>query len=126
MAQYLVKPFAFGVFRERLEQYRAFRERARDAAGEATQAEIDALLGSMRVAAAVPLPKGLSAESLQRVSEDVRTRGPVTATETAERLGMSRVAARRYLEHLVEAGRLERSARYGTPGRPRSEYRWRG
>jgi response regulator of citrate/malate metabolism len=37
---------------------------------------------------------------------------------------MSRVAARRYLEHLAEEGRVLRSPRYGTPGRPETEYRW--
>ena len=37
---------------------------------------------------------------------------------------MSRVAARRYLEHLADAGRVERSPRYGTPGRPETEYVW--
>jgi response regulator of citrate/malate metabolism len=125
VAQYLVKPFAFGVFRERLEQYREFRRKAQDAAGQATQSEIDALLGAMRPSAPVPLPKGLSAESLERVSAAVRDGGPLSASETAGRLGMSRVAARRYLEHLAEAGRVERSARYGGPGRPESEYRWR-
>ena len=71
------------------------------------------------------LPKGLSAESLERVSATVRDGGPLSASEAAGRLGMSRVAARRYLEHLAEAGRVERSARYGGPGRPESEYRWR-
>jgi len=125
VAQYLVKPFAFGVFRERLEQYREFRRRAEDAAGQATQSEIDALLGAMRPSAPVALPKGLSPESLERVSAAVRDGGPLSASETAGRLGMSRVAARRYLEHLAEAGRVERSARYGGPGRPESEYRWR-
>ena len=124
VAQYLVKPFPFGVFRERLEQYREFRQRAQDAAGQATQSEIDALLGAMRPTS-VALPKGLSPESLERVSAAVRDGGPLSASETAGRLGMSRVAARRYLEHLAEAGRVERSARYGGPGRPESEYRWR-
>lgn len=125
VVQYLVKPFTFAVFRERLEQYRAYRERALDAAGEATQAEIDALLGALRPTASIALPKGLSAETLDRVSAVVRSDGPVSATEAAERLGMSRVAARRYLEHLVDAGRVARTPRYGAPGRPESEYRWR-
>ena len=40
-------------------------------------------------------------------------------------LGMSRVAARRYLEHLADEKRVDRSARYGTPGRPETEYVWR-
>jgi response regulator of citrate/malate metabolism len=124
VAQYLVKPFAFGVFRERLEQYREYRRRAGEAAGAATQAEIDAMLGALRPSGSVELPKGLSAETLARVTEDVRNHGPVSAGECAERLGMSRVAARRYLEHLAGAGRVERAPRYGTPGRPESEYRW--
>ena len=124
VVQYLVKPFTFGVFRERMEQYRAYRERAQDAAGSATQAEIDALLGALRPATSVALPKGLSATTLERVTALVRTRGPVSANEAATQLGMSRVAARRYLEHLADAGRVARAARYGAPGRPESEYRW--
>lgn len=124
VAQYLVKPFTFAVFRERLEQYREFRRRAAEAAGAPTQAEIDALLGALRPAVPVALPKGLSAETLARISDEVRERGPISAAEAAQRLGMSRVAARRYLEHLVTQGRAQRAARYGTRGRPESEYTW--
>lgn len=126
VAQYLVKPFTFATFRERLEQYVVYRTRARETAGTAsTQAEIDALLGALRPAASVPLPKGLSAETLGRVSADLRAHEPVSAVEAAERLGMSRVAVRRYLEHLVTTGTVVRSPRYGAPGRPESEYRLR-
>lgn len=125
VAQYLVKPFPFAVFSERLEQYRTYRERAREASGPATQAEIDAMLGALRPSATAALPKGLSAETLERVTISARDRSPLSAAEAASALGMSRVAARRYLEHLADAGRVERSARYGTPGRPETEYRWR-
>ncbi|HYI51095.1 MAG TPA: response regulator [Microbacterium sp.] len=124
VAQYLVKPFPFAVFRERLEQYRAYRERAREASGPATQAEIDAMLGALRPSTPAALPKGLSADTLERVTAGVREHGPLSAAEAAATLGMSRVAARRYLEHLAEEGRVIRSARYGTPGRPETEYRW--
>lgn len=124
VAQYLVKPFPFAVFRERLEQYRAYRERAREASGPATQAEIDAMLGALRPSTPAALPKGLSAETLERVTAGVRDRGPLSAAEAGAMLGMSRVAARRYLEHLAEEGRVLRSPRYGTPGRPETEYRW--
>lgn len=125
VSQYLVKPFAFGVFRERLEQYRGYRQRAAEAAGAPTQSEIDALLGAFRPSIPVALPKGLAADTLAKVMADVRTHGPVSAVESAARLGMSRVAARRYLEHLAQAGRVIRSPRYGAPGRPESEYAWR-
>lgn len=125
-AHYLVKPFSFATFRERMEQYAAYRRQARDAEGEATQAEIDALLGALRPAVHAVVPKGLSADTLERVSAEVRASGPLSASEAAERLGMSRVAARRYLEHLADVGRVERAARYGKAGRPESEYRWQG
>lgn len=124
-AQYLVKPFTFATFADRLEQYRAYRERARSTTGTATQSEIDALLGARSPAASADLPKGLSAASLARVSEAVRTGGPLSASEAGDALGMSRVAARRYLEHLADEGRVERAPRYGTGGRPETEYRWR-
>ncbi|SFS01405.1 Response regulator of citrate/malate metabolism [Microbacterium sp. cf046] len=124
VAQYLVKPFPFAVFRDRLEQYRTYRDRARETSGPATQAEIDAMLGALRPSAPVPLPKGLSAETLERVTAGVRESTALSAAEAAAALGMSRVAARRYLEHLADAGRVIRSPRYGTPGRPETEYRW--
>lgn len=120
--QYLVKPFAFAVFRERLDAYRAHREQARATDGEATQAEIDALLG--RATGTIALPKGLSAVSLERIRSELRSSGPLSASEAAERLGMSRVSARRYLEHLVADGGVVRGARYGTRGRPETEYAW--
>jgi response regulator of citrate/malate metabolism len=125
ITQYLVKPFTFATFRERLEQYRDYRRRAAESAGDATQSEIDALLGAFRPAGSVDLPKGLAPATLERVAAVARSAGAISAAEAAERLGMSRVAARRYLEHLADEKRVERSARYGTPGRPETEYVWR-
>lgn len=125
VVQYLVKPFTFATFRERLDQHRAYREQAVAAAGQASQAEIDALLGASRPTGSITVPKGLSATSLARVTTAARTAGVLSASEAAERLGMSRVAARRYLEHLADEGRLERAARYRGRGRPETEYRWR-
>jgi response regulator of citrate/malate metabolism len=121
--QYLVKPFSFAVFQERLAQYGAHRAQARATDGEATQSEIDALLG--RSTGTISLPKGLSPSSLDRVTAALRARSPLSASEAAIELGMSRVAARRYLEHLAEEGLVDRGARYGTRGRPETEYRWR-
>lgn len=122
--QYLVKPFAFSVFAERLEQYRSYREQSRGTAGEATQAEIDALLGALRPTGSIRLPKGLSADTLALVTTTVRDHGPLSASEAAEAAGISRVAARRYLEHLAGEGRVTRVPRYGGRGRPETEYRW--
>ncbi|WP_091232413.1 response regulator [Microbacterium sp. 3J1] len=119
---YLVKPFPFAVFRERLTAYREHREHARATDGEATQAEIDALLG--RGTGTIALPKGLSAATLQAVTAELRAGAALSASEAADRLGMSRVSARRYLEHLAAEGIVARGARYGARGRPETEYRW--
>ncbi len=124
VVQYLIKPFTFAAFRERLEAYRAYVEGLDRAAGDATQSEVDALLGSLRTVAPA-LPKGLSDETLQAVAERVRTAsGAVSSTEVGEREGMSRVTARRYLEHLADVGRVRREPRYGGPGRPEITYAW--
>ncbi len=123
VVQYLVKPFTFGVFRERLEQYAQTVE-LRSPRGRATQAEIDALLGAGRTAPIPVTPKGISPETLDAVGRALRDGEGLSAVETARLLGLSRVSARRYLEHLVEIGAAERRARHGRPGRPESEYRW--
>lgn len=124
--QYLVKPFDFATFRDRMTQVRDFRLRSSEEAGPATQSEIDELIGSLRPRSVVPLPKGLSQETLELVLAAMRGAGGRSAAELADRLGMSRVVARRYLELLVDRGILERRPRLGRPGRPQIEYRARG
>jgi response regulator of citrate/malate metabolism len=48
--------------------------------------------------------------------------GDLSAAEAAELAGISRVSARRYLEHLTETGRAEVRLRYGEVGRPERRY----
>lgn len=50
----------------------------------------------------------------------------LTAAEAAADVGISRITARRYLEHLVESGRAARAPQYGQVGRPELRYRWSG
>ncbi len=70
------------------------------------------------------LPKGLSQVSLARVNARLSELGSdASAAEIAESLGMSRVSARRYLEHLVATGAAAVSPRYGSAGRPEHRYR---
>ncbi|MFG6402906.1 response regulator [Microbacterium sp. P04] len=124
VVHYLIKPFTFAAFRERLEAYRAYVDGLARAAGHTTQSEVDALLGALR-AAPPRLPKGLAEETLAVVAERVRAAGsPLSSTDVAEAEGVSRVTARRYLEHLAEIGRVHREPRYGAPGRPEIVYAW--
>lgn len=125
VGHYLIKPFTFSAFRERLENYREFRQRADRTAGAATQGEVDALVSALRPPVAPVAPKGLSQDTLDRVARAVREPGAHSASDIATRLGMSRVAARRYLEHLATIDCVDRAHRYGRAGRPETSYAWR-
>jgi response regulator of citrate/malate metabolism len=124
VAQYLVKPFTFATFREKLERYAAFRTRV-ERSRQPGQAEIDAMFSELRSSSAVALPKGLSRETLELVSRTLKQAGELGAAELAEQAGLSRVTARRYLEHLVEHHAVVLELKYGG-GRPEHRYRWAG
>ena len=62
------------------------------------------------------LPKGLSAETVALVVRALQEGDPLSAGEAAERVGTSRVTARRYLEHLVDTGVVARRTRHGGSG----------
>ncbi len=125
VVQYLLKPFTFTSLRQKLERYAEFRAQL-DGSGEAAgQGEVDRALASLRGVDTGSLPTGLSEETLESVERALRAAGRgLAAGEVAEQCGMSRVTARRYLEHLTEAGVLRREPRYGGTGRPQVEYRW--
>jgi response regulator of citrate/malate metabolism len=125
-ADYLIKPFEFGQLRTKLEAFAA-RADALQAAGGADQSLIDTLFGGPGAAAAQPssMPKGLGAETGQLVLDAVLDAGEVSAAECAERVGISRVSARRYLEYYLGVGALELRLQYGV-GRPERRYRSRG
>ncbi|KQM82450.1 response regulator [Agromyces sp. Leaf222] len=123
---YLIKPFTFPVFAERLRGYLEFRAGFDEGAGTTTQDEVDQSLARLRSPGSVPLEKGLTGDTLGRIVKALRGRADaVSASELAGELAISRVTARRYLEHLADEGSVERAPRYGTPGRPELEYRWR-
>jgi response regulator of citrate/malate metabolism len=121
---YLVKPFFFDTLRERLEAYAALRGRL-DRLRDPEQEDIDHVFSLLRAHGRKSLPKGISAPTLALVVEALRTaEGEVTAVEIAERAGVSRGTARRYLEYLAATGATELSLRYGATGRPEHLYRF--
>lgn len=136
VVQYLVKPFGYPQFAERM---RAFRELAAEFSGAGTapgQDVVDRAFPRSRPAGPAELPKGLTEKTLDTVVGLLRATatgaasgtpaGALSAGEVGAAVGTSRVTARRYLEHLYRVGMVERSPRYGTPGRPENEYRWTG
>ncbi len=126
VVHYIVKPFLFDTFRERLERYAALRQRL-DRIREASQTDIDRLFSLLRAQGTTGLPKGISAPTLSVVVDAVReAAGGVTAVTVAEGAGVSRGTARRYLDYLASLGSVELKLRYGSTGRPEHLYRWVG
>jgi response regulator of citrate/malate metabolism len=121
-ADYLIKPFEFDQFQAKLDAFAARADALKSADG-ADQSLIDALFGGNAAAAvAEPLPKGLGVETGRLVLDAVRSAGEVSAAECAEHVGISRVSARRYLEHYLSTGELTLRLQYGA-GRPERRYR---
>ncbi|MET9421473.1 response regulator [Streptomyces sp. NPDC006540] len=123
VVQYVLKPFTFATLRDRLTRYAEFRASAGEASG---QDEVDRALATLRTPrVTTSLPKGLSGPTLEAVTRTLRESAEgLTATEAAAAVGISRITARRYLEHLVAAGRAARAPQYGQIGRPELQYRW--
>lgn len=120
--QYVVKPFEQQDLAERLHRVRgallALGEGATD------QESIDRAFGAARSSSGpTALPKGLSRETARLVEGLLADAEDVSAFDSAERLGLSRVTARRYLEHFVSTEQAEVRLRYGGAGRPERRYR---
>ena len=120
---YLVKPFDSAALAEQVR--RAARVR-RELGGLRGQEDIDRLFGGAGSAPAPSerLPKGLTGPTADLVATVLRdSPGDLSATECAEAAALSRVSARRYLEHFVGTGAATVRLRYGGTGRPERRYR---
>jgi len=123
VVHYLIKPFLFATFEEKLLSYAAAHARM-TRIGQAEQGDVDRIFGALRTARNEPLPKGLSDGTLELVVQALgRSQSGLAAAAVADAAGVSRVTARRYLDHLCQLGRAELTMRYGGPGRPEHRYR---
>lgn len=120
---YLMKPFKFERLKQSLENYSAYRIKLKDKS-QLTQKELD----KIRFQKEEPhekkgLPKGLHEVTLIRILTFLSDQGEaVSAEDVAINVGIARVTARRYLEHLERDGRLEIDIQYGGVGRPVNRY----
>ncbi|MBG6058916.1 response regulator of citrate/malate metabolism [Cryobacterium sp. MP_M5] len=125
VVSYLLKPFKISELQARLNAY-ATRWRVLGRSGDLNQSDLDQALGATgSMHALVPLPKGLSRETAALVERTLVASAPdIAASECAEALGLSRVVARKYLEHFVLGGQASVTLRYGRTGRPQRRYAW--
>jgi len=119
---YLIKPFTYAALYDQLRHFAALHEKL-GALSQAGQSDVDQVFGA-RPGGAGTLPKGLSEQTAAVVERVLRSAATdVSAAECAARTDISRVSARRYLEHFVATGQAEVRLRYGT-GRPERRYYW--
>ncbi|TYQ14122.1 UNVERIFIED_ORG: response regulator of citrate/malate metabolism [Gordonia westfalica J30] len=124
---YLLKPFTFAAFREKVEQYLRYREALTGEAEAVSQRDVDRALAELRSGDhRRSAKKGSAPQTEDAVCRAVRDSADgLTASEVARTLGSSRVTAWRYLERLADDGVLDRDTQYGSAGRPQVRYRWR-
>jgi response regulator of citrate/malate metabolism len=122
---YLVKPFGFTQLSEQLTAYRRLHE-GLDEVEVANQQTVDALYGLLRGPLTRTADRRRMPPTMARVFEAVRTAdGEVSASDVADRLGISRATAQRYLADMVRRGLIDLDLSYGAPGRPEHRYRVR-
>ncbi|MGH7867378.1 MAG: response regulator, partial [Candidatus Dormibacteraceae bacterium] len=126
VVQYLIKPYSFASFREKLQRYAAYHQRL--PSGQITsQPELDQMLNTLRGSTNAALPKRLAPNTYELIIGVLRNVDqPLTATEIARASGtpLTRCTARRYLDHLHQQGLVVLTSRYGTTGRPEHLYQW--
>jgi response regulator of citrate/malate metabolism len=122
---YLIKPVDFATLRERLRAYaelHALRRRE----GDVDQQEIDRLFALMRrgTRTTAALPGGAASPTAEQIVTVLReAQADLSANEVAERVGISRATAQRYLSALARTDAVTLELRYGSTGRPEHRYR---
>ncbi|WP_378732115.1 response regulator [Nocardia brasiliensis] len=120
---YLIKPFTYGALYDQLQHFAVLHTKL-GVLSRAAQSDVDQVFAG-RPRGSATLPKGLTAQTAELVAGVLRAaESDLSAQECADAAALSRVSARRYLEHFAETDRAEVRLRYGGTGRPERRYRW--
>ena len=127
VALYLLKPFTFAAFRDKLERYQEFRAALPAGETAVSQRDIDRAMSALRSSdERTTTPKGIAPQTFDEIVKVVKGYPDgVGAAAAGKALGVSRVTAWRYLERLADDGLVERQTEYGRTGRPQVRYRWK-
>ncbi|MBR7828266.1 response regulator [Actinospica sp. MGRD01-02] len=126
VVQYLLKPFAFASFQDKLQAYAEYRRRAAQAPHQLAQTDVDRALAALHESPAPMLPKGLTEATLGAVVTMLQASDGLSAAQVSQGVGIAVQTARRYLEYLVTQCLATRTPIYGGAGRPEQLYQWTG
>ena len=124
VVDYLVKPFTYDRFRIALDKYVSHLEAFKNM-DTLNQKNIDYIFGNSQKKNDELYPKGIQEKTMQTILDEMK-KSPskwLTGDEVAERIGLTGVTVRRYLNHLAEKGILLSEIDYETGGRPCMRYK---
>ena len=121
---YLVKPFTFERFQMALEKYVA-QIGALKQIETLNQKNIDFIIENSRKKSEDILPKGIQEKTMSLIVTRLKEcdKEKMTGDEIAEGIGLTGVTVRRYMNYLMESGRVIGEMNYETGGRPCMLYR---
>lgn len=124
VVQYLIKPYSFAMFQDKLARYAEYHSQM-SGTGQTSQEDVDRTREALCGTSTVTIPKGLSKPTYEKVVGVLKGSERFwSAIDVADETGLSRVTVRRYLEYLHQRSLVELSPQYGGPGRPEHHYRW--
>ena len=123
IVDYLVKPFTFDRFQMALEKYISQSNALRDF-DTLNQKNIDHIIDNSRKKNEDTYPKGIQEKTLLLIMEYLKDNAGTcfTGDEIAEKVGLTGVTVRRYMNYLAESGRVSAEMNYETGGRPCMRY----
>ncbi len=120
---YLVKPFALERFQVALEKFTA-KMNAINGSDVLDQNLIDSIISNSPQKKSKEYPKGIQEKTLERIKTCFENKNDWHSVELiAEKLGISIVTVRHYVNYLVKEGFLQESINYETGGRPSMLYK---
>ena len=124
IVDYLVKPFTFDRFQMALEKYIAQNNALKDIE-TLNQKNIDHIIDNARKKSDDLYPKGIQEKTLELIMEYLKANKNIwfTGDEIAEKVNLTGVTVRRYMNYLAESGRVVSEINYETGGRPRMQYK---
>ena len=120
---YLVKPFALERFQVALEKFTA-KMNAISGSDVLDHNLIDSIISNSPQKKSKEYPKGIQEKTLERIKTCFENKNDWHSVELiAEKLGISIVTVRHYVNYLVKEGFLQESINYETGGRPSMLYK---
>lgn len=124
---YIVKPYSFIRFKQSLMSFSNKMKTIKRKNSELSQNDIDKINYAISNKEPIQLvkdktiepPKGIDKFTLERIREAVENSPvPLSSSEMADSLNLSRITTRKYLEFLVDENIIKVELKYGSSGRP--------